>query len=87
MESQIWHKLNLSTKEKHEHREQTCSCQGGGREGVGWTGIGIYTLLYTENQSVTRTYSYSLGKSIQYNVIAYMGKESEKEWRYMYMHG
>ena len=58
---------------------------GAGRD---WeVGIGIYTLLYTENQSVTRTYSYSLGKSIQYNVIAYMGKESEKEWRYMYMHG
>ena len=30
--------MNLSTKNKiHRHREQTCGCQGKGREGVGWT--------------------------------------------------
>ena len=27
----------------------------------------------------------SVGKSIQYSVMAYMGKESEKQWLYMYM--
>ena len=32
--------MNLSPKQKqiHRHREQTCGCQGGGGEEVGWTG-------------------------------------------------
>ena len=32
--------MNLSTKQKktHRHREQTCGCQGGGKEREGWTG-------------------------------------------------
>ena len=32
--------MNLSTKQQqiHRHREQTYICQGGGGEGVGWTG-------------------------------------------------
>ena len=31
--------MNLSTEQKqtHGHRQQTCGCQGGGREGEGWT--------------------------------------------------
>ena len=33
-------KMNLSTEQKqtHRYREQTCGCQGGSREGMGWTG-------------------------------------------------
>ena len=30
---------------------------------------------------------HSLGKSIQHLGVAYMGKNSEKEWMYMYMYG
>ena len=32
--------MNLSMKQKltHRHREQTCGCQGGGKEGEGWIG-------------------------------------------------
>ena len=32
--------MNLFTKQKqiHRHRAQTCGCQGGRGEGVGWTG-------------------------------------------------
>ena len=31
--------MNLSTKAKqnHKHREETCGCQGGQKEGEGWT--------------------------------------------------
>ena len=52
-------------------------------EGINWeVGIGIDTLLYTKPESNTDPL-YSLGKSTQYSVIAYVGKESEKEWRYV----
>ena len=46
-------------------------------------GIGMYTLLYTKSMGNKETIVaiYSLGKSIQYSVIAYLGKESEREWR------
>ena len=32
--------MNLSTKQKqtHRHRDQTCGCQGGGKEVEGWIG-------------------------------------------------
>ena len=30
--------MNLSTKQKQTHREQTCSCQGEGGVGEGWSG-------------------------------------------------
>ena len=30
--------VNLSVKQIHRHGEQTCGCQGGQGEGVGWTG-------------------------------------------------
>ena len=40
--------------------------------------IDIHILLYTKSVS-NKDLLCSLGKSIQYSVIAYMGKESEKE--------
>ena len=44
--------MNLSTEQKqtHRHREQTCSCQGGGREnGMDWElGVGGCKLLHLE---------------------------------------
>ena len=30
--------MNLSTKQIHRHREQTCDCQGRGEIGEGWSG-------------------------------------------------
>ena len=44
--------INLSTKEKQTHREQTCGCQGrreGGRSGMNWeSGVGKCKLLHLE---------------------------------------
>ena len=42
--------------------------------------IGIYLLLDTKVLSI-KDLLYSTGKSTQYSIIAYMGKESEKERR------
>ena len=39
--------------------------------------INIYTLLYIK-QIINKDLLYSTGNSIQYSVITYMGKESEK---------
>ena len=53
------------------------------RGGMDWDyGIGIYTLLYTKLMG-TKELLYYKGRSIQYSVIANMGKESEKEWIYV----
>ena len=49
-------------------------------------GIGIYTLLYIKLVHI-KDLLYGTGKSILYSVLAYMGRESEKEWIYMYRHG
>ena len=48
--------------------------------GINWeVGSGIYTLLHTKSVS-NMDLLYSTGKSTQYSVIAYMGKESEKKY-------
>ena len=46
--------------------------------------ISICTLRFME-QSVIADLLYSTGNSIQYSVIIYMGKESEKEWMCVYI--
>ena len=46
--------------------------------------IGIYTLLCLESISSEDLLHIS-GKSIQYTVMAYMGKESEKEWIHLWI--
>ena len=48
-------------------------------------GISIYTLLYIK-QIISKDLLYSTGNSIQYSVVIYMGKDSEKEWIYVYMY-
>ena len=73
--------MNLSTKQKqtHRHREQTCSCQEGGKD---WEfGISRCKLLYTEwiNNKVLL---YSTRNYIQYPVINHNGKEYEKVYMY-----
>ena len=46
--------------------------------------IDIYTLLYIK--SITnKNLQYSTGNSTQYSIISYMGKESNKEWIYVYV--
>ena len=46
---------------------------------MGWeVGISIYTLLHTKSIS-SKDLLHSSRKPIQYSVIAYMGKEPEKE--------
>ena len=54
-------------------------------EGINWEiGIDIYTLLYIK-QITNKDLLYSTGNSTQYSVMAYMGKESEKEHIYVYV--
>ena len=69
--------MNLSTKQKqiHRHREQTCGCQGWGREGVDEEfGVGRCQLLHLEwiNNKVLM---YNTGNHIEYPVINHNGKE------------
>ena len=47
-------------------------------------GIDIYTLLYIK-LITNKDLLYSTGNSTQYSVMAYMGKESKKEWIYVYV--
>ena len=69
--------MNLSTKQKqtHRHREQTCSCQGGGED---WEfGISRCKVLYT-GWMKKKVLLYSTGKYIQYPEINHNGKEYKK---------
>ena len=53
--------------------------------GINWkTRIDIYTLLYIK-QITNMDLLYSTGNSTQYSVMASMGKESKKEWMYVYV--
>ena len=55
--------------------------KGGG--GINWEiGIDVYTLLHIK-QITNKDLLYSTGNSTQYSVMAYMGKESKKEWIYV----
>ena len=79
--------MNLPTKQKqaHRHREQTCGCQGGGRDKgrKDWEfGISRCKLLCIEwiNNKVLL---YSTGNYIQYPVINHNGKECGKECIYI----
>ena len=70
--------MNLSTKHKLSHRCRKQDYQGGSEEGgINWeTETDIYTLLQITNKNLP----HSTENSIQYFTIAYMGKESKKEW-------
>ena len=46
-------------------------------------GINIYTLLYIK-QITNKELLYSTGNCTQHSIITYTGKESEKEWIYVY---
>ena len=57
--------------------------EGRGGGGINWEiGIDIYTLLYIK-KITNKDILYSTGNSTQYSIMAYMGKESKKEWIYI----
>ena len=57
----------------------------GGKGGIDWEfGIGRCKLLYI-GWINNKVLLYSTGNYIQFFVITYMGKESEKEWIYVYV--
>ena len=67
----------MKQKQIHRHREQICSCQGGGggRRGMVWEfGISRCKLLNTEWVN-NKDLLYSTGSYIQYPVINHGGKK------------
>jgi len=71
--------MNLSTKQKQIHREQTCGCHWGEEGGVNWEfRVGRCKLLYIKwiNNQVLL---YSTGNSTQYPRINHHGKKYKKE--------
>ena len=74
--------MNLFTKQKqtHRHRKQTYGYQKKKR-GINWEfGINRYTLVLYIKQINYKDLLYSTGNYIQYLIITYNGKESEKEY-------
>ena len=75
-----------SQKQTHRQRKQTYGYQRGRERGINQEiGFNIYTLLYIK-QITNKDLLYSTGNSTQYSVMAYMVKESKKEWRYIYIY-
>ena len=70
--------MNLFAKQKqtHRHRKQTYGYQRGKE-----IGINRYTLIYRK-QINNKDLLYSTGNYIQYLIITYNGKESEKKQIY-----
>ena len=70
----------LLTKQKqtHRHRKQTYGYQREQEEINSEFGINRYTVLYIK-QINNKNLLYNTGNYIQYAIIAYNGKESEKE--------
>ena len=67
-------------KQSHGHRKQTYGCQRGREEEAinQEFGINLHILLYTK-QINNKDLFYNTGNYIQYFIIIYNGKESEKE--------
>ena len=79
--------MNLFTKRKQSNRcrKQTYGYQGIRAGGINWEiGTDMYILPYIK-QITNKNLLYSTGNSTQYSVMAYMGKESKKEWIYVYV--
>ena len=80
-------KKETLTKQKQSQRFESQTwlpkrkCGGGKYQGIG---IDTYTVLYIKwmgNEDLLHV----TGKFTQYSVITHMGKESEKEWIYVYV--
>ena len=85
--------MNLLTKQKQTHRKQTCGYQrgqvkgGGERMDLGVQDWHMHTILTILCEwMVSRDLLYSTGNTTQDSVIASVGKESEKEWIYVYIY-
>ena len=78
--------MNLFTKQIESQMQKTNLVTRGERGGRDkWEiGIDIYTLLYIK-QITNKGLLYSTGNSTQYSVMTYMGKDSKKEWIYVYV--
>ena len=80
--------MSLFAKERESHRCRNKLMVARGKvEGGDKLEIGndIYTLPYLK-QVTNKDLPHSTGNSTQYSVMAYMGNESKKEWRYIYIH-
>ena len=79
--------MNISTEKKqiHGHREQTCSCRGGG-SGMDWEfGVYRYKLLHLEGIS-NETLLYVTGNYIQSLVMEQDGKYDKRNiYIYVYV--
>ena len=59
--------------------------KGSGKERINWEiGMDIYTLLHIK-QVTNKDLLQSIGNFTQYSVMTYMGKESKKQWIYLYV--
>ena len=76
--------LFMEQKQTHRHRKQTCLPKGRGRRDKLGIGINRYIRLYTKE--INKDLLYSTGNCIQYLVITYNVKESEKEYIYIHTH-
>ena len=75
--------MSLFTKQKqtHRHRKQTDGYQRGKGGGINQEfEISRYKLLYIKQ--INKVLLYSTGNCIQYLIINYKGKESEKVYTY-----
>ena len=70
--------MNLSTKQAHRHREQTC---GGGQDGLGAWDQQMQTIIYTMDRQ--QVLLYSTGNYIQCHVLNQNGKNMKNN-TYMY---
>ena len=72
--------INLFTKQTHRHKNKLMIYQRKkGGEGINWEfRINRYTLLYLE-QINSKDLVHITGNYLQYLIISYNGKESEKE--------
>ena len=76
----------LRCTKSHRYRKQTYGYQGDERGGTNWEiGTDIYTPLFIK-QITNKDLLYSTGNSTQYSIMAYMRKQSKKEWIYIYIH-
>ena len=79
--------MNLFTKQKQSQMQKTNLWLPWGKAGAGeinWDiGIDKYTLYI--KQIINKDLLYSTRNSTQYSVMTQMGKESKKEWIYVYV--
>ena len=77
--------INLSQKEKYQANQINCCSLDSFKTEYSPNSFYLQHIL---RQLVGELYNqslYSIGNSTQYSVMTYMGKESKKEWRYLYI--